>query len=92
MQAYGDCLHYPLYVVGDRVDFAKNKYLLQLDGIFTKENLIGLNNIHKEYFIIKQVSKEFRSYFSQLEQHRLRSQIIAPFCFSFFSFMPKLLI
>lgn len=83
---------YTLYIPGDRIDFTKNKYLLQLDGIFSNENVIGFNNIHKEYFIIKQVSKSFRNYFSELEQYRVRSQIIAPFPFSFFSFMSKLLI
>lgn len=57
---------YPL--CGQRVDFAKNKYLLPSDGISSNKNLIGLNNLHhKEYFTIKQASKNFQNYFSELE-------------------------
>lgn len=57
-----------LYMDRDRVDFAKNKYLSQLDGIFSNENFIGFNNIyHGEYFMIKHISKNFRNDFSELQ-------------------------
>lgn len=56
------------YMDRDRIDVANHIYLLHLDGIFPDENFIGLNNMHhKEYFIIKHISKNFRNYFSELQ-------------------------